>query len=254
MRVHTFDIDIAAQIGVNQAIMLNNIYFWVKKNEANNNNFFEGKHWTYNSVGAFSELFPYWSNKQIRLILTKLINDGYIESGNFNKAKYDKTRWFTLTNKAKSLGPSGQKPLPIGAIPFAHMGQPIPDNKPDNKHIYNIYSHWNTKGIINHRKKNPKMEYAIKKAIKDYGEEEIINAINNYAIVVKSEKYWFSYSWTLTDFLKRGLDRFIDESKPLRNFLKERDVKGGPAAPKFRIEYYEADGEKRARKIPVEAI
>ena len=66
---HQFDAGIAEIYGVEIAIMVQNFAFWIAKNKANNRNFYEGKTWTYNTIKAFNELFPYWSESQIRRIL-----------------------------------------------------------------------------------------------------------------------------------------------------------------------------------------
>ena len=82
---YMFDGKVAMEFGVDGAIMLQNLYFWIKKNEANNKHYHDGRYWTYNSTKAFSELFPYWSEKQISRILTNLENNGAIIRGNYNK-------------------------------------------------------------------------------------------------------------------------------------------------------------------------
>ena len=97
---HHFDVDVAVKYGVNAAIILNNLYFWVEKAKANRTNFYDGKYWTYNSVKAFAKLFPYMSERQISTALCKLEDEGLIEKGNYNKSSYDRTTWYTLTEKA----------------------------------------------------------------------------------------------------------------------------------------------------------
>jgi hypothetical protein len=93
-----FSKDDAEQYGVDGAVMLHHIRYWVAKNEANENNYHENMYWTYNSTKAFSQLFPFWSARKIGRILSKLEDDGAIMSGNFNGSRYDRTRWFTLAN------------------------------------------------------------------------------------------------------------------------------------------------------------
>ncbi len=66
---HSFDIEHAKKYGVDVAIVLKNLQFWIMKNKANNRHFYEGRTWTYNSVKAFAELFPYWTERQIIRIL-----------------------------------------------------------------------------------------------------------------------------------------------------------------------------------------
>jgi hypothetical protein len=97
---HAFNIDIAKKYDVNQAIMIENLAFWIKKNKANKKNFKEGYYWTYNSKKAFTELFPYWTERQIGTIFEKLIKNKIILSKQFNKDKWDRTNWYTIADKS----------------------------------------------------------------------------------------------------------------------------------------------------------
>lgn len=100
---HIFDVDIAKQYGVNAAILLENISYWIKQNEANGTNFFDGHYWTFNSRRAYRELFPYMSERQINTAFDKLISDGLVITGNYNKLAYDRTLWYALTQKGKCI-------------------------------------------------------------------------------------------------------------------------------------------------------
>ena len=68
-----FDIEHAQKYGVDEAIMLNNIIFWLRSNFARGCNIHDGKPWTYNSARSFALLFPFWNEKKIRRILDSLI-------------------------------------------------------------------------------------------------------------------------------------------------------------------------------------
>lgn len=96
---HSFDVDIAVRYGVNAAILLSNIYFWCQKNMANRHNYFDGSYWTYNSRSAFTVLFPYFSERQIKTALDKLIDDGVIKTGCYNHDPRDRSLWYALTEK-----------------------------------------------------------------------------------------------------------------------------------------------------------
>lgn len=96
MTMHQFCIDDAQKYGVEGAIVLANMRFWIAKNKANERHFYQGRYWTYNSARAFSELFPYWSPHQIRRILAKLVSDGVMVVGEFNQNPYDHTKWYSL--------------------------------------------------------------------------------------------------------------------------------------------------------------
>lgn len=95
----SFSTEDATKYGVDGAIMLHHLRYWVAKNEANDKNFHEGSHWTYNSTTAFSVLFPFWTARKIGRLLQKLEDEGIIRSGNFNNKRYDRTKWFTISDK-----------------------------------------------------------------------------------------------------------------------------------------------------------
>lgn len=103
MRKHVFDIDVAQEVGVNAAILLENIAHWIEHNKANEENYHDGHYWTFNSMKAFEELFPYIKARGIRTALEKLKEEGLIIVGNYNKSPYDRTQWYTLTEKAEAL-------------------------------------------------------------------------------------------------------------------------------------------------------
>lgn len=90
-----FDTDIAMKVGVECAVLHKNISYWTEQNKANNRNYFEGRYWTYNSARAFAELFPFWTARKITRMLITLEENGLILSGEFNKKKYDRTKWYT---------------------------------------------------------------------------------------------------------------------------------------------------------------
>ena len=127
MSRHSFDPVIAKQVGLNAATIYQNILFWAETNAANNKHIHDGYIWTYNSITAFSDLFPYLTLKQIRTALTKLEDDGFIVSGCYNKSAYDRTKWYAPTC------PVGKLDLPSGANEIALKGEPIPDINTDNK-------------------------------------------------------------------------------------------------------------------------
>lgn len=131
---HSFDVKIAAEYGIECAILLKNIFFWVEKNRANGKHFYDDAYWTYNSVKAFSELFPYITEKKIRTALKKLESCGLIKTGNYNKSAYDRTTWYTVTDEGKSILLKENFHLPSGKMEdtkkeneFTPKGEPIPD-------------------------------------------------------------------------------------------------------------------------------
>lgn len=119
--IHIFDTDVAEKYGVNAAIILQNIGYWIKLNEANKVNYFDGNYWTFNSRRAYRELFPYMSKRQIETAFEKLINDGVIITGNYNKLTYDRTLWYALTQKGKCI-------LHFGEMDYLETRNGLPQN------------------------------------------------------------------------------------------------------------------------------
>lgn len=98
---HGFNVNIAKELGVNSAIILENFIFWCAKNEANGKHIYNGVAWTYNSKKALQELFPYLTYNQIYRAIETLVTNGYLIKGNFNEDSRDRTLWYTTTEKAK---------------------------------------------------------------------------------------------------------------------------------------------------------
>ena len=99
---HSFNVEIATQYGIEEAILLENIAFWCFHNKANDKHFHNGDYWTYNSSKAFLELFPYMSEDKIQRTLKNLVRHELIKTDVLNKSAYDRTKWYALTEKAKS--------------------------------------------------------------------------------------------------------------------------------------------------------
>lgn len=98
---HSFDVEVAKEVGLLAATIFNNIGFWVDNNRANERNYHDGRYWTYNSVRAFSEQFPYATESQITGALKKLRNSGYLDTGQYCEDKRDRSLWYTLSEKGR---------------------------------------------------------------------------------------------------------------------------------------------------------
>lgn len=100
---HSFDVEIAKEYGLKEAILMNHLWFWIEKNKANEIHYYDGTYWTYNSVKAFNKLFPYLSERQINNTLKELKDKGIIQTGNYNKSAYDRTMWYAFTKTGVSI-------------------------------------------------------------------------------------------------------------------------------------------------------
>lgn len=100
-KIHSYNVSVAMDIGLNAAVLFYNICFWVEENMANERNYIDGKYWTYNTVKAFQCLFPEMTSNQISYALKKLEENGYIESAKLNADPYDRTKYYTVCNVQK---------------------------------------------------------------------------------------------------------------------------------------------------------
>ena len=99
MSYHSFNTKIAKKIGLTEAVLLSQIKFCIDTHKTNNENFHKGRYWTYSSAKEFSEFFKYLSDRQISRALKSLVDDGWLIKDNFNTDKFDRTSWYSLSNK-----------------------------------------------------------------------------------------------------------------------------------------------------------
>ncbi len=81
-----------------------------------------------------------------------------------------------------------------------------------------ILEHWNRMGIQVHRRLTDDARGAIRSRLKDYSRDELLQAISNYAEIVNGPAYYWNHRWTLKDFLKRGVERFLDGDIARQNY------------------------------------
>lgn len=135
-----FNVNIATALDVDSAILIQNFYFWIKKNKANNKHFYDGNTWTYNSISALEELFPFWSRRQIERIINNLSAKGILIKGNYNENKYDRTTWYALHDSVQSIYLNGEIHSTIWGNGIPQTVEPIPYSKLNNNTNNSIVS------------------------------------------------------------------------------------------------------------------
>ena len=128
---HSFNIELAKEYGILEAIIINNLFFWIEKNKANNVSYYDGTYWTYNSIKALNELFPYASERKISYALKHLEEEGIIKTGNYNKLAYDRTLWYAFTEKGISILQKCCFHFTKSTNGFYKSDEPIPDINTD---------------------------------------------------------------------------------------------------------------------------
>lgn len=98
--------DLALVLGdLNEAIVLNQLNYWLEINKKAEKNFIDGKYWVYNTYSDWkTNNFPYWSEKTIQRTFSRLESKGVVIAANYNKESFDKTKWYTIdTEKLQAL-------------------------------------------------------------------------------------------------------------------------------------------------------
>ncbi|MFG6173832.1 DnaD domain protein, partial [Staphylococcus aureus] len=83
---------LAELIGLNEAIVLQQIHYWLN----NSKHKYDGKTWIFNSYTEWQKQFPFWSLITIKRTIYSLEKQNLLLIGNYNKAKFDKTKWYSI--------------------------------------------------------------------------------------------------------------------------------------------------------------
>lgn len=133
---------VAAKYGLEESIFLDSVIFWWRNNRANGRNFRDGRTWTYNTIKALSEQFPWWSEKQVRRIAESCRRQEALVTGEYNEDGRDRTIWYSPSDELlalygeepegavaeddESICPNGQMHLPKRATGVAQTGEALP--------------------------------------------------------------------------------------------------------------------------------
>ncbi|CAE6835046.1 hypothetical protein [Paraburkholderia domus] len=105
MTTHSFDVGDASQYGVDCAILLYNLRFWIFYNWTNSKHQVDGRTWTFNSAKAYAQQFPYLSEDKIQRLLTKLTDAQIILRRAGSMDKWDRTNWYAFVDQDAQLAP-----------------------------------------------------------------------------------------------------------------------------------------------------
>lgn len=91
---------LAAELGTaDEAIVLQQLHYWLQRS----NNVRDGHKWVYNSMNDWLKQFPWIkSRKRLTRYFDDLESRGLVVTGNYNKAAFDKTKWYRIDYDALS--------------------------------------------------------------------------------------------------------------------------------------------------------
>ena len=99
---HSFNVQLATEIGLEECIILQHFYYWHKINCENENMIMDNSVWFFTSRKNIQSVFPYLSEQKIKTCISKLLEGEYIKKTN-NPNRMVKTNWYALTDKSLAI-------------------------------------------------------------------------------------------------------------------------------------------------------
>ncbi len=138
--------NLAVKIGLNEAMILQQIHYWNEINRKSNNNYRDGYYWTFNSYVNWGKQFPFWNKRTIQRAISNLEKYRLVVTGNYNKLKIDRTKWYRIDYKALEHlenAPCGQNGT-INMTKWLHLLDklypPLPETNTENKSKITLYA------------------------------------------------------------------------------------------------------------------
>jgi hypothetical protein len=104
MAVHSYNVEIAVEYGIEEAILIHHFAYWIGGHASNNINLRDGRYWSYDKAESLYKILPEFKNKKrIEYCINKLVEKDILMKGNFNELKFDRTLWYTFTDNGLRL-------------------------------------------------------------------------------------------------------------------------------------------------------
>ncbi|HCU0916130.1 TPA: DnaD domain protein [Staphylococcus aureus] len=217
---------LAELIGLNEAIVLQQIHYWIR----NSKHEYDNKKWIYNSYSKWIEQFPFWSESTIKRAITSLEKQNLLHVGNYNKAGFDRTKWYSINYFELEIlvtRASGQNDPTMRSKWHDGRGQNDPTNTRDytetNKHretddVSKSFKYISTNlEIIQNPLKAERLEHEIKSFKQD--QFEIVKVATDYC---KENNKGLNYLITV---LKNWNKEGVSDKESAENKLKPRNTK-----------------------------
>ncbi|WP_370976506.1 conserved phage C-terminal domain-containing protein [Enterobacter roggenkampii] len=93
--------DLAYSIGLNEAIALQQVNYWLKETTSGLER--DGVRWIYNTNEQWLEQFPFWSESTLKRTFTRLKQLGVLRVEQLNKSQRDMTNYYTINYESELL-------------------------------------------------------------------------------------------------------------------------------------------------------
>lgn len=100
---HSFNVQIAEKYGIEEAIIIEHLYFWIHKSECEEveEMIVNDRCWCRSSTKGFNRYIPYMNPKKIGRTLNGLAELGILLTGNFNRSPMNQTLWYAFSDDFK---------------------------------------------------------------------------------------------------------------------------------------------------------
>ncbi|ULG72988.1 replication protein [Macrococcus brunensis] len=198
---------LAVQIGLNEAIILQQVHYWLN----NSKHFHDGRKWIYNSYPQWKKQFPFWSEKTIKRTITSIEKQGLFHIGNYNRAGFDRTKWYSINYEAVNnlvSRPSGQNDPTSGSNWADGKGQNDPTNtrdytetSPETTSLDNMSDSKESNVIVTKQQFNEwwnaynkkigrkKAEDKFRQCVKKHGFDAVMNGTRKYLATIKDKQF-----------------------------------------------------------------
>lgn len=144
---HSFSVELAAKVGLEEALLLQHFYYWHQTNRENPDMVKDGRVWSYSSRKNILSVFPYLTDKKIRNTIDSLIGGGYLIKGEYAKDFTHKASWYSLTDSGRSLF-ENEEELPDGGSKRANTLAERANPLDERANVYNNNNNNIKKDII----------------------------------------------------------------------------------------------------------
>ncbi|WP_141060870.1 replication protein [Staphylococcus aureus] len=190
---------LAELIGLNEAIVLQQIHYWLN----NSKHKYDGKTWIFNSYPEWQKQFPFWSLITIKRTIYSLEKQNLLLIGNYNKAKFDKTKWYTINYQTIEgmIRPSYQNDTtnvskrddgvyqndPTNTIDYTETSSETTSNNSATDVTHEQFEEW---WKLYDKKKDKKMSFTkFKSCLKKHSFEQIMQGTREYLKTITDKQY-----------------------------------------------------------------
>ena len=215
---------LAQNIGLNEAIIIQQLHYWIMQNKRQNKNFYDGRYWTFNSLENWhKDTFYFWSLNTIKRTFKKLENEGLLIIGNYNKKGYDRTKWYSINYDELSYKCCNNSSYQVGSMDSTNMGRPIPNTtkrlttKTTNISTTQSSAVVDTKTELIENKTHLKLSNNMKKIVSSWDKERLSKAIELFNI--KNGKYF-----SLVEKIYQDDGNYLKPSNSINNIKTDYSI------------------------------